>query len=591
MRSQTPNRRAVATLALLPLITITACGDGRITDPADGGRNDVLLELTEDPDATDDTGATEDPDLTTDEVAGDTEPDPEPGDVNDVAEDVLPPDRSDGGEGDVALLDTEEPDATADAVEEPDTLEEMDAAGDLEITEIDGTDDTGIADGDGETYGDTTATDTGGESDFEGDSALADGDSYDETDIYDEPDLTAADILAEPDTALDSDLLAEPDIHADGDIPYGPDTLDGADLLGDTDLTTEPDLYRPPAPNIVFATSERYNGDLIEEANALLDEAFEDGQAQQAADGICSWHAESSGFGGAFVAAIITESNGYLEGLSNADGPWSLIDGTPVADTADELINGELRVPIDLDEDNRSFDSFQVAWVGGAQNCNDWTEGSGAVRGRLGSTVNVYRLFSGGTSSCGLDARLFCVQVGTGAGLNEYPTLPETGRLAFVTRTSVRGDFGLASDAHSEADRICNDEADTTVYSERIFRGWISTTDSSAPNYFTANGMAGPWYRVDGFPIADTLGGLIGNGPNVHLGYDLNDTFVAVDPIGRTWTGTLAGGTTGENCTDFTVATSLTYGVNGSAGTTTGEWTEYGAPGCNNFLQLYCFED
>lgn len=81
-------------------------------------------------------------------------------------------------------------------------------------------------------------------------------------------------------------------------------------------------------PKTIFVTSDRYTGDLVNEA-MLLGSLEEDGLA--AADYICKYHAENAGLKGNYVAIISTSTVNANAKLTTSLGPYHVVTGTPVA--------------------------------------------------------------------------------------------------------------------------------------------------------------------------------------------------------------------------------------------------------------------
>lgn len=118
----------------------------------------------------------------------------------------------------------------------------------------------------------------------------------------------------------------------------------------------------PPEDRRVFLSSQQWSGDL-------------DGAL--GADEHCQDLADSAAIGGTWRAFIIDSSND-LSRHTQDDRALVLVDGTLVADDWDDLTDGSIQAPIDLDEDGQ--ERTGNAWtgfydVGGADDnwCDDWT--------------------------------------------------------------------------------------------------------------------------------------------------------------------------------------------------------------------------
>lgn len=120
---------------------------------------------------------------------------------------------------------------------------------------------------------------------------------------------------------------------------------------------------------IIFVTSESFNGS-FEPVNDLLSiNVFEN----------CNYYAGMAGLYGRFKPWISTNAVSALDFLNHSDNEYVLIDGTLVANNWDDLTDGTLQHPINLDEngDLREVD----VWTGTLANgdgsefyCDDWTD-------------------------------------------------------------------------------------------------------------------------------------------------------------------------------------------------------------------------
>lgn len=98
---------------------------------------------------------------------------------------------------------------------------------------------------------------------------------------------------------------------------------------------------------VVFVSSSVQNGDL---------------GGLEGADQLCAERAASAGLAGNFRAWLSSPDQSAEERLDHAAIPYARTDGTRVADDWDDLVDGQLRAPIDRDEDGTSADGD--AWTG-----------------------------------------------------------------------------------------------------------------------------------------------------------------------------------------------------------------------------------
>jgi hypothetical protein len=126
----------------------------------------------------------------------------------------------------------------------------------------------------------------------------------------------------------------------------------------------------PPEDRRVFLSSQQWSGDL---GGAL------------GADEHCQDLADSAALGGTWRAYIIDPDND-LSRHTQGNRAIVLVDGTLVADDWDDLTDGSIQAPIDLDEEGQPRTGN--AWtgfyeVGGADDnwCDSWTSNAGGCLG------------------------------------------------------------------------------------------------------------------------------------------------------------------------------------------------------------------
>lgn len=128
------------------------------------------------------------------------------------------------------------------------------------------------------------------------------------------------------------------------------------------------------------------------------------------------------------TAAGLPEPTSFRAWLSDAthdaidqlvlDGPWTRIDGVPVASTLADLTDGELLAPINVD-DTGSYVGNLGVWtgtletgLGGADHCMGWTDGGSSSDGVRGSAyrANAWWTAFGGPGECSFGyGRLYCI--------------------------------------------------------------------------------------------------------------------------------------------------------------------------------------
>lgn len=136
------------------------------------------------------------------------------------------------------------------------------------------------------------------------------------------------------------------------------------------------------------------------------------------------------------------------------------------------------------------------------------------------------------------------------------------------------------------ADDYCNYFGD--MHHEGNYRAWIADATNTPKERFHEDfWSAGPFFRVDGQPVADNWDALEANGPANPINIAEDSSMVR----GGSWTNTTAmGDAGGHHCSSWTVSGSG-QGAIGNVNATSLEWTEYPVPqDCNNTFHLYCFE-
>ena len=368
-------------------------------------------------------------------------------------------------------------------------------------------------------------------------------------------------------------------------------------------------VEQPAFQHRIFATNREFGAAFAEQANEWLGKSFSAEEWRGAADALCQGSADAAVLGGTFVALIEggdgTGDGDLFYGITDEDGPWALVDGTPVADTVEELIEGVLSVPIDMTETRARFNTGgEYVWTGEHfsatydYDCSDWTSATSGVRGRYGDARAANDSWdSSGQMNCDNRNHLYCLEVGTGGARNNWPDPPSSDRaLAFVTGDITRGniyatagEMGLtySENAHEAGDYICQKVAEDGDLAG-TFRVYLSTTENVASDRFEDLGMSGPWYRTDGTLIARDIHDLRGY-INVPINY-LADGTRADNNHRYAFTGQSPADTLNDNCEDWT--TTDGPGYRGGVYKRSSGW-QYGiggSSGCGSLESLYCFE-
>ena len=378
----------------------------------------------------------------------------------------------------------------------------------------------------------------------------------------------------------------------------------------DTGVDSGPVDAGPPA-HVVFLTNSGFDGNLI--AAAGDGGILADGGVSSiaAADSLCQASADAASLTGTFRAVINSHLENGMSRFQDSDGPWALVDGTPFAETASDLVSGHWHTSLDLHANGTTTGSnFVSVWAnrnGSTLDCQAWSANDSSDGGFAGS-VGAQGFISSdalGDSNigCNSSALLICAQVGTGAGPNRYPTLPAGAKIAFVTKSTTNGGFATedagtdggappgADGAHKYADATCNAEAHAAGLGG-VFHAFISSSGADALTYFTSLSMNGPWYRPDGFELASSRADLVSSTAlHTQLALSADGTFAPT--LGSfTWTATNSGGSlSATSCADFSDPTNAHSGIVAIDELRGEEGTEnFSGLACNFSAKFYCFQ-
>jgi hypothetical protein len=149
----------------------------------------------------------------------------------------------------------------------------------------------------------------------------------------------------------------------------------------------------------VFVTSTTYTGAMMGVAGA---------------DSRCQMRADSASLGGTWKAWLGASSNAPNVRF-RWHGAYQLLDGTPVAASWPDLVDGSLLSAINRNENNLPASS--LVWTGAtatgvysaAVNCGSWTTSGGTGSfGIAGSTDSSWSV--SGTESCSIPKPLYCFE-------------------------------------------------------------------------------------------------------------------------------------------------------------------------------------
>jgi hypothetical protein len=328
-----------------------------------------------------------------------------------------------------------------------------------------------------------------------------------------------------------------------------------------------------PGPNYMFVTSQKFPPRF-----KPLDDA----------DRKCNDAAMAGGLPGRFHAWLSTAEVFARDRLTGARG-WVRQDGSPFADTIDDLVAGRIFNPPLLDEfghEVRSGDTDFVATGTDAMGfnspgntCNEWANDQ-AVSFLYGTTEGTTAAWTAfGTNNCGAPTRIYCFGVD-----QNFPVAPaETpGKRAFV----LDGTF-VPVGGRDAADMACSKEATAAGLTGEF---WALLPKGDEWAAFRFPDPEARWVRLDGVPInavgSDPLAGdalaspLNVTSKNRYLGGQ--DQFVftgATSPLDFST----------DSCKDWT-DTSINAEV-GLLGVANSAWFAYNVGSCSSPpTHVYCLE-
>lgn len=163
------------------------------------------------------------------------------------------------------------------------------------------------------------------------------------------------------------------------------ETTEPGTTTGDTDepstgTPADSSTGEPTAPRLVFITEGAFFANL---------------GGVGGADARCAAEADAAGHPGEFLAWISDESMSPDDRFTREGGPWVLANDTLVAEDWDDLVDGVLAHPIDLDAEGQPIDDMLAVWTNTdwnglalAADCQGWTSMAFADGGIFGDFLN-----------------------------------------------------------------------------------------------------------------------------------------------------------------------------------------------------------
>lgn len=221
--------------------------------------------------------------------------------------------------------------------------------------------------------------------------------------------------------------------------------------------------------------------------------------------------------------------------------------------------------------------------------CDDWTNPAAAGSVTLGGTnATTQDWTQQGTAGCTIpNRRLYCLQAGPGPSLGRQ----RWGRLAFVTTTTGSGHLATWPQAGGAqgvpaGDNVCRAEAAAAgLPHAATFKAWLADRTGGTGSALRFQ-HDGPWRRVDGVRIADSIANLSSGRLQAPINQTLDGSYLALNFV---WTGTNSNGSANLNCDGWT--STANQGVPGLANHSNSSWTFLSEGPCDEFMRLYCLSD
>lgn len=310
------------------------------------------------------------------------------------------------------------------------------------------------------------------------------------------------------------------------------------------------------------------------------------------ADEFCQERAEAAGLPGRFVAWLSTgdSKTQARKRLENSEVPYQLVDGTVVATGFEDLVDGTLAAPINLDEFGVTRNVTNGVWTGtaadgtgagtfnGSARCNKWVSSSSGNSGRVGtsSATNNNWTNTGNNVNCDQPLRVYCFQ--------------SNHRTVFVTSTTHDGDFGGVRGA----DAFCQAHADAAEL-DGNFVAWLSTGNTETQARRRIQNAPAPYRLVDGTTVALNFTSLTSGSIDEAINVDENGD--EISDTNNVWTGSAPDGTgvngTDANvrCAQWTSNSGANGGRVGSSSAIDSNWTNTGNNAtCDQQRRVYCVE-
>jgi hypothetical protein len=284
-------------------------------------------------------------------------------------------------------------------------------------------------------------------------------------------------------------------------------------------FTPSADGGPPPADNVVkvFVTGQSYDGDI-----GLV-----------GADAACSVAASDAGLPGNWTAWLSDSTTDAVDRIFDAGTGYQLVDGTVIADSLADLLDGTLNAPIMVMENGDAIPGGALAvWTntnadgtrGDGGSCDNWTTNVNTEVGRFGFADQTDETWtnSGGGQPCDVFNRLYCFadQVAPTGPVDLTGIVETTGGTDICAMVLASGQFTFSCNPNGpysllDLPRETDGTVKRQIYADGFFPNIkvlpgsvdetvVMTVAGACPSYNTPYqpgffpGSAGKWINISG---------------------------------------------------------------------------------------------
>lgn len=136
-----------------------------------------------------------------------------------------------------------------------------------------------------------------------------------------------------------------------------------------------------------------------------------------AADATCQGIADGVTLGGTWMAWLSDDNSTPVQRFTQASIPYTLLDGTEIATSFDDLVDGSLATALNRDENDAAVGTDVFAWTGtqpdgtaSTDNCMNWTVAIASTGTRGATTATDGTWTADGVAGCFFPQHLYCFE-------------------------------------------------------------------------------------------------------------------------------------------------------------------------------------